>query len=452
MSQAILISNNEVVNSLYEVNLRAYVATNVTIKNTMGEALKLLEHAPNIDAIISFIDGRNTEKSLEKLFTYLNENNLKTPVIVLGVRKRDEGRTIYIENRYEIKALLKSMAKILGITAKDMAQRAVPEYFPVPINLLAQVDKTFCDVYFRNQKADFEYEYFKILEEGSDVTETIQKYTEQDVNELYIDSKHRLHFINQASASVVSELSRDDISTEERVELTKQGMNVVAEEVFASEEISEKMAEVSKACVMSIRETVKDVPKLKNLLKMLLEDKGDICYKHSIISTYIATQIIKNISWGSEEQANKVAFSFFFHDIYLVPVFKKYPDAVGEEDLLFRDDVDEKDKQIVLEHAKKAGQLIKTFPKCPMGADMIITQHHGMTSGEGFATTFKDDISPLSKIMIIAEEVAMVVLELTKDSLQKFELDKEKMQAHLQQKFKNHTYKKIVEAFGQIEV
>jgi hypothetical protein len=38
----ILISDNEVMNSLYEVNLRACVATNVTIKQTLDSATRLL--------------------------------------------------------------------------------------------------------------------------------------------------------------------------------------------------------------------------------------------------------------------------------------------------------------------------------------------------------------------------------------------------------------------------
>ena len=54
MSQAILISDNEIINSLYELNLRAYVATNVTIKDSFESVLRLLEESPNIDVIICF--------------------------------------------------------------------------------------------------------------------------------------------------------------------------------------------------------------------------------------------------------------------------------------------------------------------------------------------------------------------------------------------------------------
>ena len=131
---------------------------------------------------------------------------------------------------------------------------------------------------------------------------------------------------------------------------------------------------------------------------------------------------------------------------------RKYPRCTNEEDLLFNDDVSDEDKETVLDHAKMAGQLIKTFPKCPMGADMIITQHHGMTSGKGFAVNYKDDISPLSKIMIISEHAASYVLtKLEERDKEKYNNNAEIMQ-QLESRYKSYTYKKIITAFAEVEL
>lgn len=453
MSQAILISKNEVINSLYEVNLRAYVATNVTIKDSVDSAMRLLEESPNIDAIICFRDIDEETSDIEELRKKLTSAGLKTPLIILGGKAHSIKNTITIPNRYDIKSLLQSMAKILEITAKDMAELEVPEYFPVPLRLFSQMKQTDCDIYYRNKKEDFDYEYFKIIEKDSEIEDgLLKKYVDEGVEHLFIDASKRLHFITLASSEIVGELNRHDVSPEERLEIVSQGMGLVAEDAFENEFISENMAKISRACISSIEKTMKDVPKLKKILQMLLENQADYCYKHSIIATFIATQILKHISWGSEEQANKIAFSFFFHDIYLVPIYKKYPDAMNEEDLLFNDDVEDDDKQVVLDHAKKAGQLVKTFPKCPMGADMIVTQHHGMTSGEGFAVNYKDDISPLSKIMIIAEEVATNIIMNTKDSREKIVVNKKVIMDHLYEKYKNHTYKKIIRSLEEVNL
>ncbi|MEX0797795.1 MAG: hypothetical protein WD025_00020, partial [Bacteriovoracaceae bacterium] len=261
-----------------------------------------------------------------------------------------------------------------------------------------------------------------------------------------------LRFINKASGVVLEELKREDLSDAEKVEITSQGMGIVAEEIFETNEVSDEIAKISLACVESIQGVVQDAPKLKSLLQMLLENKSDFSYKHSVLATYIATQIIKNISWGSTEQQNKVAFALFFHDIYLTPIFRKYPDCVNEEDLLFRNDVTEAEKEVVLDHARLAGQLVKTFPRCPMGADMIITQHHGMTGGKGFAVNFKDDISPLSKIIIVAEDVAIDMLARIKSGNKKKLADKEIYLGRLKEKYRSHTYKKIIDAFESVQL
>ncbi|MCO4753830.1 MAG: hypothetical protein KC478_05085 [Bacteriovoracaceae bacterium] len=452
MSHAILISNNEVTNNLYEVNLRAYVGASVTIKKNLKGAIALLEQVPHVDAIICFRELNEKDNAILKLIEFLKTQERKIPVIILGEPTGKIENSIVLKNRYDIKGLLQAMAKILQITAKDMAAREVPKFFPIPIKLFHSLEKSSCDIYFRAATGEFEYDYYKIIEKKKEIGESLQKYLDQGVEELYIDSSERLSFINKASGVVLKELTRDDISSAERVELTSQGMGIVAEQIFETHEVSEEIAQISQACVQSVQEVIQDTPKLKNLLKMLLENKADFAYKHSVLATYIATGLIKNISWGSPEQQNKVSFALFFHDIYLVPLFKKYPDCTNEEDFLFRSDVTEEEKQIVIEHALLAGRLIKTFPRSPLGADMIVTQHHGMTNGQGFAVNYKDDISPLSKIIIIAEDIATDILTRIKNGDKKKLADKETYLVRLRERYKNHTYKKIVDAFVDVQL
>ena len=452
MSQAILISRNSIINSLYEVNLRAYVGTNVTIKANVKDAMHLLELSPNIDAIICFKELNEMDSGIEKMLNYIEEHDHKTPVIILGDMPNPPDRTIIVKNKYDIKQVLQSMAKILEITAKDMAQKSVPEFFPIPLKMFSQITKSHCTIYYRVQEDDFQFKYFPIIEADQEIGEGLQKYIDEGVEHLYVPASERLKFINRASSVVVQELERDDLTLEERSEVTRQVMSVVAEEILDNPEVSDEMANISKAGIASIERMAKETPKLRNLLRMLIENPGDYCYKHAVVASYIARQIISKISWGSDEQANKVTFAFFFHDIYLVPIYRKYPDAATEEDLLFRDDVSEEEKQIVLDHAKLAGQLVKTFPRCPIGADMIVTQHHGMTSGQGFAVNYKDDISPLSKIMIISEEVSTNILQEFDSADGKIKVNKEAIATHLHERFRNHTYKKVIDAFEEAKL
>lgn len=454
MSHAILVSDNKIISSLYEVNLRAYVATNLTIKPDFSEAIKLLELDPNIDAVIFFASDNKKNQAHDEFLKFLTTNNLSIPLIILGESTGEFEKAILVKNKYDIKNLIRSMAKILEITAQKMAELEVPQYFPVPLNLFSSMTKSPCDIYFRTEVAEFEYEYFLIIEQGAGIKNNLGDYHQDGVEHLFVKATERLNFINQASGVIVNELSKANLSDAERITVTSQSMGIVAEEVFENREISHTMANVSKACIDSIQKTISAVPKFRNLLKMLMENESEFCYKHSVISTYIAGEIIDKISWGSAEQKSKICFAFFFHDIFLVPIYRKYPDAINEEDLLFREDVTDEDKKVVLEHAALAGDVVGKFPNCPMGADMIVTQHHGMTNGRGFAVNYKDDISPLSKIMIISEEITVMILMTTKDlkTGEKLNVDKDKISKVILEKFKNHTYKKIIEAFGKTNI
>jgi HD-GYP domain-containing protein (c-di-GMP phosphodiesterase class II) len=227
---------------------------------------------------------------------------------------------------------------------------------------------------------------------------------------------------------------------------------MVAEEMFENEKISQAVTGVSLACIDAIKDIVKSVPNLRNLLAMLLENKANFVFKHGVLATYISSEIIKHISWGSEEQIDKVAFSLYFHDIYLIPIFKKYKDAMGEEELLFRNDITNEEREVILNHAQMAGEMLKTFPRAPMGADMIITQHHGLTSGRGFANSYKDDISPLSKIIIISEDIASGMFKDISEGNKKEAVDIKKISERLDSRYNYSSYKKIIAAFEKISL
>jgi len=452
MGQVVLVSKNDIINSLYELNLRAYVAVNVTVKSKLSDAAKLIEHSPNIDAIIIFKENNRSKDELEEFKKFITDNNISTPIILMGEVEAEFKNSIVVKNKYDIKSLLQAMAKMLELTAKQMASREVPKYFPVPIRLLQKMSKTHCELYSRESKDDFDFSYTKILEKDTPFGGLIKNYIDENVEHLFIDASERLKFINKVSGFIINEFSKSDLTLDETIEITAQGQSMVAEEIFENQEISDAVAEVSKSCVRAMVKVVKEVPKLRNLLSMLLENKSNFVFKHGIVASYIANQIIENISWGSKEQMEKVTFSLFFHDLFLVPIFAKYPEVECEEDLLFHEGVSDEEKEIVLNHAKLAGSVVQTFPKAPMGADMIIIQHHGMTSGRGFGINFKDDISPLAKIIVIAEDVATGILIDISDGKKKGSLDIKRIIKRLNDRYTYNSYKKIILTLENLKV
>jgi CheY-like chemotaxis protein len=452
MSQALIISDNEVLNDLYTVNLEVYTGTNVTVKRNCDEAIQLLEHNPNFDVIISLCMLEDIDSG-SIIFQHLIENENSTPLIVVGKKSDVPTEVPQVAGCYDIKTLIRTVAKVLEISAQDMADKTVPSYYPIPIKLFYNIQKVPCDTFLKVKKTMTESEYLEILAKGDSPSNSIKKYIDEGVHFLYVDSSRRLEIINLASQCILQELSSlsdPGVSDEKKVEVIEQGIEIVADRLFTEQTVNEEVIEISKTCMKSIRDVVDNNPKLKNILKLLATNRASYLYSHSIIATYVATHIVKTISWGGDSHIDKINFVFFFHDMFLSPIYNKYPELKYEEEALFSSNLDENEKEVILNHAKMAADALADYPRLPMGADQIILQHHGMTNGQGFAVNFKDDISPLAKVMIIAEGFTEELLRTLEDTTEE-KLTKKEIIKALHVKFPRHTYKKIIETLSELK-
>ncbi|MCP4914040.1 MAG: hypothetical protein GY909_13090 [Oligoflexia bacterium] len=449
MAQALLISDHEILNDIYALNLKVYVDTTITIKSNPEEALQLLELNPSFDIVISL--SKIQDKDVASLVLQkLKEIDSESPLVVIGEKSSVSNTqdVVTLPANFNIQNFVQTVAKILGITAKDMMSKQVPDYYPIPIKMFNNFIKTPCDVFYKVSKSAVNSEFIKILEPGDVVAGKVKPYLEKGVKTLYIPSDFRLKFVNSASLSVLDQLDNKDLTPEEKIDITEQGFEVVAQTLSLEGKVSEAVVDISKKCIENVNMAAKGVPKLKSLLASMVANKTGFLYMHSIMATYVSNHIIKEISWGAAEHADKVSFVLFFHDLFLTPIFAKYPHFRSEEELVFSDELNEKEKEVVVNHARLAAEAVKSFPKCPMGADAIILQHHGMTSGVGFAIEFKDDVSPLAKVIIISEAFVSQIIS----AKEKGTFDKAAIITELREKFTRHTYKKIIDCLETISL
>lgn len=449
MAQALVVSDNEVLNGLYAVNLEAYLATSTSAQDNIDQAIKLIELNPNFDIIICLclIDGRD---AAVELTNYLKEKRLEIPMVVIGRQSEiDERLAVVLPSSFNIKTLIKSCAKILGITAKDMAQKPVPTYYPIPLKVFYNLDTVQSDVYFKVKKGKDESEFLMILSKGSRVWPRIKKYEEEGVRFLHIDSMERLKFVNYASEKIIQILENDEISNEEKLEVLEQGIEIVTEQMLQSEEASLEIQNISKVCIKTVTEVIQDIPKIGKLLNALVANKSGYLYAHSMLTTYVANHIVRKISWGGDSHIEKLNFVLFFHDMYLVQIYNRHPESKYEEEMIFSDKLDEKEKEVVLNHAMLAGEMIHKFPQCPMGADQLIKQHHGVTNGVGFAVKYRDDISPLAKVILVAEHF---VEEIYKNFDSGGTFSKPYTINVLKERYNKSSYTKIVETLETLEI
>ena len=427
--------------------MKIYTDIDVTIVEDHEKAVEELDKDKSYDLVLTLSKMEEMDTAL-LVWQYLIENDLKTPLIVVADDSELEDENVeMLKDFFDIKSVLKAVAKTMGITAKSMAEKKVPDFFPISIHLFLSINKVPSDVYFKDQAG----EYVLIMNKDSVVDSSIPNYISEGVASLYVLAGDRLKFVNLASNSVIEQLENESLSKFDKQEIVSQGFEIVASSFFQTQELSAEVIQISETCISSMQEVVNETPQLKNLLAMLQANKSGYLYSHSILSIYVATHIIKSMSWGTKEHIEKISFVFFFMDMYLAPIYLKYPEARYEEDLLF-EDLTDKEKDIILNHAQLASESIKKFPNCAIGVDTIIAQHHGMTNGVGFAINYKDDISPLAKVTIIAEAF---VEDILKEKGQTHTLDHlsiDKLVEYLEDRFTKSSYRKLIETLKTIRL
>ncbi len=448
MAHGLLVSDHPLLNDLYLFNLKAYVDLGLTAKSSLDEALQIIDLEAHGDIIITLsqVAGRD---AAQEIVDKLEKKGKDTIVVVIGERSQvsQTGKVVTLPANLNVAALIKKCAEVLGVTAKDMVTKEVPDFYPFPISLLETFEKVPCDIFIKTSRNAGQADFVQILGKDEGLGDKVSEYREKGIPNLYIPSELRLKIVNQTSQVVMKRLDDPNLADEERIKVTEQGYDVVAGLLGESEAVTPEVLDISKRCIESVENVISKVPRAKSLLMQMLENKTGYLYLHSVMGTYVARHIVKEISWGADEHAEKLSFVFFFHDMFLAPVLNRHPELQFEEDLVFQDSLGEKEKEIVINHARLAAEMVKTFPRCPMGADAIILQHHGTNNGMGFTLDYKDDISPLAKVMIISEAFVEDLMRFKNEAR---EPDLEEIILNLKKRFTKHTYKKIINCLETI--
>ena len=451
MSKTLVISDNEILNQLYVTNLEVYLSTEVKVVLSTESAQELIEKGSHFDLIItmSMINGHD---SAVMIYELLQKSQAKAKLLVIGSPSKEIPDIVLVPSSYHLQNLIRSCALILGVTAKAMASLELPEFFAIDTTFLARLREAPCSVYLQVKKSGEEISYAMIAKKGSNLSVAVKKFADEGIEKLYINSLDRLLVINKVSTTVVDFIkSTDHLGIEEKSVAVQAGFEFVASEFCQTEAAALEVMNIANACTKAMEEMSKEAPSLRGLLQILNSNKNGFIYSHSMLAAFIASHIIKKVSWGGEGHIEKINFVLFFHDIMLAPIYAKHPTLKYEEDLLFSEALTDKEKEIVLNHARLSAELVITYRRAPLGADLLIKQHHGMTNGVGFAMEYKDDISPLSKIVLISEAFVEEFVK-GKEADSHYQVDLKKMIGLLSERFKKNTYKKIIDTLETLSL
>lgn len=450
MSKTLVVCDNEFLSILYILNLEVYLNTSVELVTSTEAAISIHKQKKNFDLIISLntINKKNAIKDIEE---YRSGYAVKTPLINVGAEADADidVKTFSISSRYNIQSILKKSAVILGVTAKQMAEMQMSPFYAISMSPMEGLAKAPCNIYVERDGAH------KLLTRATDpLEESLKSAKTAGADKIFVKSSDRLVVVNNVSLKLIEKITlalnnSEGAANEKKIEILNDGYEFAMANLFTSEEIKQEMVSIASASAKVMGDVVKDNAQLKGLLATMLSNRSGYIFTHSMITSYVANHIIKNVTWGGDGQTDKINFVLFFHDIYLAPIYMKHPQLKFEKSLLESPLLSEKEKDIVMNHAKLAAELVVTYKRCPMGADILIKHHHGMKKGSGFANKYPEDLSPLSKVLLIAEAFVEHFIAMT-DAKQKPEM--KLIIPKLVEEFVSASYIKIIQTLVNMPI
>lgn len=422
------------------LNLATWLGLEVIAKKKAEFAINLLETDASKIKLIIVRAQIEKEDSARLLVDYVQKKGLSIPIVEIGPGKEIPGCFAHVPNSLQLKILIQSCARALNITAKDMSEKVVPDFFPIPILYFKVIKRSVCPVY--SQDIDDPKKYNLRLKKLEDFDENvINDLVQEGVTHLFVDKMHRLEFVNDVTSELMTYLSSAELSPDEEVTATDRGIEQLSKKLVTIG-VNEETIKLSRKYIDTMKRNVKSSPKLAKLMERLLSNQTSYLFKHTQILTYVGLHIVKNIDWGNPEQEEKMSFIAFFHDIVLETDEQakiKHPLELKKSNL------DPQKKSLVEKHAQMAAEFVIKFPHSPMGADQIIRQHHGMLNGVGFSEHYGANVSPMAVVFIVAEEFTRIILKREAGPFDRNEMLKE-----LKEEFPTSRFQKVIELLQTI--
>jgi HD-GYP domain-containing protein (c-di-GMP phosphodiesterase class II) len=439
LSITLLVENNPKIESFYTLNLSTWLGLETLTARKSEGALKVIEAMSSEIQLIVVRAVIQKEETARLIIDFLASRDLTIPVIVVGPTTEFPGSIGHITNALQLKVLIQTVAKALKITAKEMSEKPVPDFFPISIEYFKQLKRSTCTVYEDvDGQFPMKFEKLKDFEPGS-----LDKLITAGVKKLYVNKLDRLEFVNNVSSEIMSTLEHAELTVDENISAADKSIELLSRKLL-NLGINEETIQLANKNIAAMRKNARSYPKLGKLLDRLINNKASYLYKHSQILTYICLHIVKNIDWGNAEQEDKISFIAFFHDIVLENDTQAKIKSTLE---LKKTEFTPAERTLVDKHAQMAAEFVQKFPHAPMGSDQIIRQHHGTLNGIGFSEHYGNNVSPVAVVFIIAEEFTRLIME-----NEAAPLNKEELMKNLREEFSTSRFQKILDLLETISL
>lgn len=438
MKTTLIVENNSKLQDFLAINLHTWVGSlAITAKDAKLATEQLLQHKSSINLIITRANV-GTERTAEAIFRYLLDNGLDIPIIVIGDSPLAESGITHVFSALSIKEIIQYSAKELEVTAQDMANLAVPNYFEIPLNIFYEIKSSICPVY---KEVNYNYELFSDAEIDLNYIE-IKKLSDAGVTSFYVKKNDRLKFVGNINQEIAAKLSLDELNEDEQVSAVEMSQQLLQSKLKRMG-ITDETVELAQRNLKHMAKSAKTVSSLKHLLARLLKNKAEYQFRHSQILMFVATHLMNQMDWVNDEQRKKLQFIAFFHDISLT---ESRMSEIHTNEQLRKSDFTDQQKEEIKKHAQTSAALASQYPGAPVGVEQIIKQHHGMINGIGFSDHYSQNISPMAIVFILAEDFVDELLHAGKNfsAIEKI--------AQMKQRYSTQRFKKILDALAKIAI
>lgn len=417
MAHGLLLSDMDLMGDLIKLNLSASNGCKITRVKNLETLSSLLAIEDSYELVIANTTIGNTDV-VAKVLDICSKRLPHVPIVFMGhLDEKHIIHTIYNIPHYEdIYSLISLTAKLLKLISMNNPPRKEDEYFAIPIQLL--VSSIALEDLWRISTVGDE-NFYRVALKGENIDAKREDWKKNGLQKLYIESKNTLAVTENITLSILEKINSNKLSAHEALATT----NLLIASIAKDQRLIDSLSDTTKKAITDASKKMENVvksivsefpPELKNLVDQMNRSKNNYIQNHIVLVTYFAQEICRQESWYSLETASKLFMLIYFHDIILVPIYEKYPDAPRNDyQLKTHDKLSKEEIETVSLHPHLASQLVKKLPSMPIGLDQLILQHHGNFSGVIDLAPPKEEIAPLAKVVYVAEHFAHALMNRT---------------------------------------
>jgi CheY-like chemotaxis protein len=370
------------------------------------DAIRRVSERGAPELVISFyqMQGGNADA----LADHLAQHMPAVPLLIISDRKKEEimDRVPKAVGIYEKKNAFSAIRGFFQRQAR--IQRGSKSYIPIKLSVLAEMNLLATDVYLKLGDTN----YVRYLQKDEMfMPEDGKKLIEKRVMHLHVAADDADAFFGGFQDLLDASAKKLAASPEDLVVMGADFLDTTQKLADTFGWTPEVVAAAQKCIAVAIKAVTAN-PSIQKLLEARVTSGGSKAKELVTLTSLLACTISQKLEWASDLTQVKLSMAALLHDITLDEYTCEH---MGEWNLR-ADRKEDKSSEIETyrNHPRAAAEKVRGIADLPPDIDQIVLQHHERPDGTGFPQGLQASrISPLSAVLIFAEDLALHLIDAT---------------------------------------